>query len=286
MAGRRPEYNWNLIKRWIKEGRGSGEGRFYIPWLKIQDFASKGRCHRIPDWKNGRFHHLFSDFEERIYYLYSWSDKIKDIREQYPLLPIEETIDIANRLGIEYPKNRKTSCPIVLTTDFLLTVPDTTGKKYIARTAKFSKHLSNPRTVEKFEIERQYWSARNIDWGVVTESDLPMTAFHNIKLFYYYYSIKSLFPLDDKDVRNSSIWITERVLNTEKSLRIFTNEADNYFGFECGKSINITLHLIAKKLWDIDITKSFRPAQKIILKNADQIKCKLKKDTFYRIKPI
>lgn len=281
MGGRRPEYTWNLIKRWLKEGRGTGEGRFYIPWLKIQDFSSKGRCHRIPDWKNGRLHHLFSDFEERVFYLYSWSEKVTDIREQYPLLPIEETLDIAQNLGIRRPESRKTSCPVVLTTDFLLTVPDSTGKKYIARTAKYSSELLNPRAIKKLEIERQYWAARNVDWAVVTETDLPKTAFHNIKLFYQYYSVNSLFPLNVSEIKAASEWITKEVLNSDKPLRNITKEADALFGFEGGKSINISLHLLARKCWEIDINKPFRPSQNLFLNNACQLKRKLKQNTFY-----
>lgn len=281
MAGKRPDYTWNLIKKWLKEGRGSGEGKHYIPWLKIQDFSSKGRCHRIPNWKNGRLHHLFSDFEERIFYLYSWSDKIVDIREQFPLLPIEETIDIARNLGIRHPEIQKTSCPVVFTTDFLLTVPDTTGKIYIARTAKHLSELSNPRVVEKLEIERQYWTARNVDWAVVTEKDLPKTAFHNIKLFYQYYSVNSLSPLNVSEIKNTSTWITKQVLDANQSLRNVAKEADTFFGFEGGKSINIALHLIARKSWEIEINKPFRPSEKLILKNDHQLKRKLNQNTFY-----
>nr|WP_255193827.1 TnsA endonuclease N-terminal domain-containing protein [Brevibacillus laterosporus] len=44
------------------------------------------------------------------------------MREQFPLLPLEETIVIANELGINHPTDPKTGSPIVMTTDFLLTV--------------------------------------------------------------------------------------------------------------------------------------------------------------------
>nr|WP_231495230.1 hypothetical protein [Oceanobacillus picturae] len=33
------------IDKWIKEGRGTGSGTDYQPWLKIQDVSSLGRCH-------------------------------------------------------------------------------------------------------------------------------------------------------------------------------------------------------------------------------------------------
>ncbi|PKR82699.1 hypothetical protein CWO92_22970 [Heyndrickxia camelliae] len=35
------------IEKWIKEGRGSGIGSEYKPWLKIQDVSSLGRSTRL-----------------------------------------------------------------------------------------------------------------------------------------------------------------------------------------------------------------------------------------------
>lgn len=37
------------IKKWIKEGRGSGRGADYSPWLRVRDIASKGRSQRVSD---------------------------------------------------------------------------------------------------------------------------------------------------------------------------------------------------------------------------------------------
>ncbi|MBD0363546.1 MAG: TnsA endonuclease N-terminal domain-containing protein [Coleofasciculus sp. C3-bin4] len=40
--------------------------------------------------------------------------------------------------------------------------------------------MENERTIEKFEIERQYWLKRNISWGIVTERELPPALAKNI----------------------------------------------------------------------------------------------------------
>ncbi|WP_318246853.1 hypothetical protein [Bacillus norwichensis] len=39
------------------------------------------------------------------------------IREQYPLLPIKETIVMADKLGLKHPTDTKTGEPVVMTTD-------------------------------------------------------------------------------------------------------------------------------------------------------------------------
>jgi hypothetical protein len=45
-----------------------------------------------------------------------------DIREQFPLLPVEEIIVIGDELGIKHPTNPKTGEPAEMTTDFLVAI--------------------------------------------------------------------------------------------------------------------------------------------------------------------
>lgn len=102
------------IEKWIKEGRGSGVGSEYKPWLKIQDVASKGRSTRLKGIKTNRQHEFLSDLERNYFYLTEYSDVVVDIREQFPLLPLEETIVIADELGIKHPTDPKTGEPITI----------------------------------------------------------------------------------------------------------------------------------------------------------------------------
>ncbi len=88
------------------QNRGQGEGKDYIPWLKINDVPSTGLASRVKGWKTGRVHHLFSEHLELAYfYLLEWDERVVDIREQYPLLPIEKTLYIAESLGIIHPRD-------------------------------------------------------------------------------------------------------------------------------------------------------------------------------------
>ncbi|MGU7859640.1 TnsA endonuclease N-terminal domain-containing protein, partial [Streptococcus suis] len=94
-------------------------------------------------------------------------------QEQYPLLPIEETIIIANELGIKHPTDLKSGEPIVMTTDFLVTTRNNTEVKKFARTLKYKNELMDKRVLEKFEIERVFWERQEVDWGIVTELEVP-----------------------------------------------------------------------------------------------------------------
>ena len=58
-----------------------------------------------------------SNLERDYFYLLDWSSTVTDIREQYPLLPQEETLKIAEQCNIKHPRDPKTNHPIVMTTD-------------------------------------------------------------------------------------------------------------------------------------------------------------------------
>lgn len=132
MAKRKREITDAKIDRFIKEGRGQGAGSDYLPWLRVQDVPSTGRSTRGVGWTTLRQHTFLSDLERDYFYALDYADEVTDIREQYPLLPLEETKLIAENLGVEHPKDPKTGVDIVMTTDFVITYKD---KEY-ARTVK------------------------------------------------------------------------------------------------------------------------------------------------------
>jgi TnsA endonuclease N terminal/TnsA endonuclease C terminal len=251
------------IERRIKLGFGTGELGYYKPWLRIQDFASLGRCHRIWDSRIKRMRHLFSDLEEKIFFLYWWSEKLLDIREQYPLLPQDETIAIADDLAVKHPTDSKTQYPTVLTTDFLLKKISSTGDIYLARTAKYQSALSNVRTLEKLEIERIYWQRRNVDWKIVTNENLPKQLFHNIKLIFPFFESKSLTPLKTSQIQLTTLWLTNKVMENQTCIRAISKQCDQEFDYPKGFSANIIFYLIANKLWKPNLE-----TQKLVLRSS------------------
>lgn len=99
MAKRERKLNIDAL---IKKGRGTGVGKEYKPWLTIQDVPSLGRSTRLKGIKTCRQHEFLSDMERNYFYLLEYLDDIIDIREQYPLLPLEETVAIAQEKGIDW----------------------------------------------------------------------------------------------------------------------------------------------------------------------------------------
>lgn len=74
-------------------------------------------------------------------------DDVIDIREQYPLLPIEDTLEIANELGIEHPRHPQTEKAIVMITDFLITYKKNLSLKDCEITVKSKEELLNKRVL-------------------------------------------------------------------------------------------------------------------------------------------
>lgn len=97
------------------------------------------------------------DLERNYFYLAEYSDFVVDIKEQFPFFSLEETIVIADELGIEHSTDPKNGEWNVMTTDFLLTLDKVQGLFEVVRTIKMKDELLKERVLEKFEIEKEYW---------------------------------------------------------------------------------------------------------------------------------
>lgn len=173
-------WNQGVFEKYLREGRGCGDGPGYTPWIRIQDFASQGVVSRVKGRTTGRVHHLMSNNELAYFYLLDWSDNVLDIREQYPLLDLDCAINAAAQAGIKYPTDKTSGYPYVMTCDFVIT----TAQGLKARTIKMSTELNNERVLEKLEIERRYWASKGIDWKVVTEKEISYRKARNIEWLY------------------------------------------------------------------------------------------------------
>ena len=258
MAKRRRTYSDEVIQRRVKEGRGFGEGECYKPWITVRDVPSTGRCSEISGWKtNGRIHHLLSELETNYFFILEWSPIVIDIREQFPLFDdkntYEETVKIAESIGIKHPIVPGSDTFNVLTTDFLITEM-VNGKKVLkARTLKMSSELTKKRVIEKYEIERLYWQKRDIEWKLVTEKDFDWTISQNVEFVHSYYENKGL-ELDFTQIMYIEKAMREEYNRNVKSMSQLSQYSDMALGLKTGKSLSVIRHLIANKVWEIDMS--------------------------------
>ena len=165
MAGRRLK-TFDDYKRSLKGKYGLGEGKSYKPWLRVQDVKSKGIRSQILGLTTQRIHHTLSSIETEFFYLAEFSDQIIDIREQFPLFPLDLSIKIAKSLNINHPTHPETDTPIIITTDFLLTMKKANEIAYKAISVKPEGNLVDLRVLEKQEIERVWWELLGINYSI------------------------------------------------------------------------------------------------------------------------
>ena len=233
MSKRKNSWNKTKYKQYLSAGRGQGEGEMYLPWISIHDFSSLGTVSRIFSYKANRVLHFMSRNELYYFYLLEWSDKVLDIREQFPLLDLELATDIAGKAGIKYPTDNISGFPYVLTCDFMITTEN--GIK--ARTIKCSGELNNRRTLEKLEIERRYWKELGIEWRIVTEKEIDIPKAKNIE--WLYPSAKLPEYLADRKYREE---LLKRIENN--SIQDTADWFDENYGYPSGSGLRIIKHLL------------------------------------------
>jgi hypothetical protein len=235
-------------QKWIKQGRGTGAGKEYHPWLTVRDLASSGRSHRVWGFQTQRIHHLFSDLELSAFLLFDWNPVVIDIREKYPLR-IDDTVEISRQAGIRHPSLRGKIR--VMYTDFLLDT-NTTDLPQIAIQVKTLSDLSNPRTVEKLEIERRYWGMKSVPWYLLTDKQVPKIVMNNINWLYpAQVALGKFEDILDAAQRYLSFFLQNPAEKIAQAGEIF----DQTYCLAPGESLRIIRSLLAWRVFLFDIRK-------------------------------
>ncbi|HDL8466369.1 TPA: Tn7 transposase TnsA N-terminal domain-containing protein [Yersinia enterocolitica] len=167
-------------QRALKDKYGIGAGVEYKPWLRVQDVKSQGVRSQVFGRKVPRVHHFLSSLETQFFYLAEFTDDVIDIREQFPLLPLNVSQKIAKTIGVEHPTHPNTGEPIIVTTDFLLTLQTVHGEIYQAVSVKPESEFNNQRSLEKIDIERIWWELLGVNFKYFTGNELTCVQSKNI----------------------------------------------------------------------------------------------------------
>ncbi|MFT3689815.1 TnsA endonuclease N-terminal domain-containing protein [Paenirhodobacter sp.] len=236
-----------------KEERGQGHGADYTPWLTVRDVPSRGRSHRLTGAVTGRIHHLLSDIERGALLIYDFRDDVRDIREQFPL-DLDQTLGIAEAAGIRHPVDSRSRVDLVQTTDLLVDLEHDGKIVTIARTIKPSETLGPPRTIEKLEIERRYWTGRGIDWGIVTEREQHPILLRNLELLQGFVSLDDLNqPFEGYYRERAGLIAAELERWPTAALHDFCQAMDTRLGLDPGGTLLLVRHLLAARVWRVDM---------------------------------
>jgi hypothetical protein len=188
-----------------------------------------------------------SNNELAYFYILDWSDKVTDIREQYPLSDLDCAVNIAAEAGIKYPVDNISGYPYVLTCDFMITTVN--GMK--ARTIKMASELQSVRILEKLEIERRYWLAQGVDWKIVTEREIPYRKAKNIEwLCTAYGNIDE--PYELLQAQDMMLQIID---NSEYSILEAAQIIEREFLLDGGKGLQLFKHLVLNRKLAINMNE-------------------------------
>jgi hypothetical protein len=186
------------------------------------------------------------------------------------LLPLEETLTIAEECGIRHPSVRHPKkpgeyIPVVMTTDFVLTITKGLNSFDRARTIKYAQDLQSQRTLEKLEIERRYWARRNIDWAIVTEREISRVFAQNVRLLHKHLTIEDRIALPVTTIQEAATLLTSDVTHSCNSLSSIALECDERLHLQKGSCLTIAYHLLATRQWKIDMSVPIQPGNRLIL---------------------
>ncbi|SMP72027.1 TnsA endonuclease C-terminal domain-containing protein [Anoxynatronum buryatiense] len=245
--------DWNQAKyeRFLKDGRGSGNFAEYKPWLTIQDMPSMGRVTRVYGYTTGRIHHFFSDIQTRYFYLLEYSPYVIDIKEHYPLLDAQELlrnqdVDIEKHVGDD-------GTPYVFTSTFLIRTKTRDGFREYARAVKSHEKLETKNVIERFEIERRYWEAKGIDWGIVTNKEIPKVMVKNIEWLHPAMELKKYEVFEANELEMLCDTLLRQINTVSKKMRFLLNDFDEFHQLECGTGINLFKYMVWKHQIHVDI---------------------------------
>nr|WP_285887121.1 TnsA endonuclease N-terminal domain-containing protein [Hydrogenophaga intermedia] len=163
----------------IRRRRGVGCGPHYVPWLKVRDVPSRGTSLVSRGVSSGRSHHLLSELEAIYFYLLERRAGIAEIREQWPILDMDRTLELCARFGVR-PRMRN-GCPEPFTIDFLVTERVDGRLTYRAASVKSPDDARDPETRLRLAVEHAWCQDRGIPWTLVDTQRFDKTMLETLR---------------------------------------------------------------------------------------------------------
>jgi hypothetical protein len=247
-----------------RERKGNGRGPDYRPWIDVRTGSTQGEANRVWSRAAGRVCHLMSRLEFHVFLIFDYDCKTTDIREQFPLLPLSETRDMARTLGVAHPRgpDREMSYR-VLTTDLVVTRSEGDGTQDYAFAIKPTRRAKHATKRNRLELERAYWDRRGVPWGIIGGDELPPVLLSNLLwLEGLRFRRWDEFdpPADPRDQRAVYDLISRSTEPLVRACRM----ADSRLDRPPGTALTITRYCLARGLWEANLTSRRYPGEPLV----------------------
>ena len=182
----------------LKQGRGTGEGKEYKPFIKTREFNSMGTCSNIVDWKTGRQMQFLSQTEMYVFMQLRWDDSVDEIREQFPL-DLDRLSIIISKTNAELTEHGKPALVVKydkqhwLTTDMVVYKKGTVAE---AISVKYDKTSLSSKDVETIWVEKKYWAEQNVPLKLMDRTDVNQILVKKLRIVMEYYDPDKVFDED------------------------------------------------------------------------------------------
>ncbi|WP_327991919.1 TnsA endonuclease C-terminal domain-containing protein [Heyndrickxia sporothermodurans] len=153
--------------------------------------------------------------------------------------------------------NQKTGEPLILTTTFLITKKDENGElSYFARSVKDYRQLENKQVIERYEIMKKYWEGKGVDYGIITNKEIPLMVAKNIEFIHPYFHLEE-YGIEEEMQGFLKNRLVDMIGNSEtKKINEILSMFDNEFNIDQGTGIAIYKHLLSRKILSVDMNEA------------------------------
>lgn len=250
------------IHEW--ERSGNGRGPEYRPWIDVRSGSTSGEANRVWSRASGRVCHLLSREELVAFLIFDLDEKTIDIREQFPLLPLAETIELSREMKVRHSRGPSREMTYrVLTTDLVVTRAESDGARDFAYAVKTAKRRHHRITMERLALEEAYWHSRGVPWDLFVLDEQHPTLLANIEWlegvrFCPWESFDP--PVDPAQERR----VFELLLGATDALTAAARRADVELGLRPGTSLTIARVALARGVWSADLSAGHYPFDRLV----------------------
>lgn len=163
----------------IRRHKGVGEGSSYLPWLDVRDVPSEGTSSIVQGIRVDRPYSLLSELEATYFFLIERKSSTADIREQWPILDIDRTLELCQQYGVRHQYRGSYTEPFTI--DFLITTHLGGKLTYRAASVKTAEDAENPDVRLRLMIEYVWCQEHGIPWALIDTSLFNKTLLANLR---------------------------------------------------------------------------------------------------------
>jgi hypothetical protein len=104
-----------------------------------------------------------------------------------------------------------------------------------------------------------------VDWGIVTEREIPNAIVENVKWLHPYYRITDLEPLTQADIIRIARMLLPEIARASDALANAAAACDDRLGLNPGVSLSVVRYLLANRRWHVDMSKRINPSSPLQL---------------------